>query len=108
VPGIEVRLDLGGFYFRDRDASVVVPSLGGADYDWRVVWPDGSPAYDFYGFGWGSGDPGDGFTTGSYDPEVPNEGVELGTYVEIVNVANDNSWATVHIWNSRTTPGYRR
>ena len=44
VPGIEVRLDLGGFFFRDRDASVVVPSVGGADYDWRVVWPDGSPS----------------------------------------------------------------
>jgi len=107
VPGIEVRLDLGGFYFRDDDASVVVPSAGGADYDWRVVWPDGSPAYDFYGYGWGSGDPRDGFTAGAYDPNVPNEGVEVGTQVEIVNVAKDNSWATVHIWNSRTTPGSR-
>jgi len=107
VPGIEVRLDLGGFYFRDDDASVVVPSAGGADYDWRVVWPDGSPAYDFYGYGWGSGDPRDGFTAGAYDPNVPNEGVEVGTQVEIVNVAKDNSWATVHIWNSRTTPRSR-
>jgi immune inhibitor A len=107
VPGIEVRLDLGGFYFRDADASVVVPSTGGADYDWRVVWPDGSPAYDFYGDGWGSGDPRDGFTAGAYDPNVPNEGVEVGTQVEIVNVAKDNTWATVHIWNSRTTPRKR-
>jgi len=79
VPGIEVRLDLGGFFFRDRDASVVVPSLGGAPYDWRVVWPDGSPAYDFWGGGWGSGDPQDGFTAGEYDPENPNAGVEIGT-----------------------------
>lgn len=104
VPGIEVRLDLGGFFFRDRDASVVVPSLGGADYDWRVVWPDGSPATDFWGGGWGSGDPRDGFTPGAYDPDTPNEGVEIGTNIEIQNVAKDNSWANFHIWNSHTTP----
>jgi immune inhibitor A len=105
VPGIEVRLDLGGFYFRDQDASVVVPSVGGADYDWRVVWPDGSPAYDFWGGGWGSGNPIDGFTPGAYDPNAPNEGVEIGTSIVIQNVAKDNSWATFHIWNSHTNPG---
>jgi immune inhibitor A len=106
VPGIEVRLDLGGFYFRDRSASVVVPSLGGAPYDWRVVWPDGSPATDFFGGGWGSGNPADGFTAGAYDPDVPNDGVELGVNVEIQNTANDNSWANVHVWNSNN-PGNR-
>jgi immune inhibitor A len=107
VPGIEVRLDLGGFYFRDQDASVVVPSVEGADYDWRVVWPDGSPAADFWGGGWGSGDPADGFTPGAYDPDVENEGVEIGTYIELQRVANNNTWANVHIWNSRTTPNHR-
>ena len=107
MPGIEVRLDLGGFYFRDRDASVVVPSYGGADYDWRVVWPDGSPATDFWGGGWGSGDPQDGFTAGAYDPDVPNEGVEIGTYIELQRVAKDSTWANVHIWNSRTMPNHR-
>jgi immune inhibitor A len=104
VPGIEVRLDLGGFYFRDQDASVVVPSLGGADYDWRVVWPDGSPAYDFWGGGWGSGNPADGFTPGAYDPDNPNEGVEIGTNIQILNVAKDYSWVNVHVWNSRINP----
>ncbi|MFC2177347.1 immune inhibitor A domain-containing protein [Actinomycetota bacterium] len=107
VPGIEVRLDLGGFYFRDQDASVVVPSLGGADYDWRVVWPDGSPATDFWGGGWGSGNPADGFTLGAYDPDVGNEGVEIGTYIQLQRVATDNTWANVHIWNSLTNPGHR-
>ena len=107
VPGIEVRLDLGGFYFRDQDASVVVPSAGGADYDWRVVWPDGSPADAFWGDGWGSGNPIDGFTLGAYDPDVPNDGVEIGTNIKIQNVAKDNTWATVHIWNSHTTPSKR-
>ena len=99
VPGIEVRLDLGGFYFRDQDASVVVPSVGGADYDWRVVWPDGSPAEDFWGGGWGSGNPIDGFTEGAYDPNVPNDSVAFGTQINIFNVAKNNSWATVHIRN---------
>ena len=82
---------------RDRSASVVVPSVGLADYDWRVVWPDGSPATDFYGFGWGSGDPIDGFTPGEYDPANPNPSVAYGTTVRIMNTANDNSWATVHV-----------
>ena len=99
VPGIEVRLDLGGFFFRDRDASVVVPSAGGAPYDWRVVWPDGSPAEAFYGGGWGTGDPIDGFTPGAYDPDAPNASVAFGTQVEILNVAKDNTWAVVHIRN---------
>jgi len=108
VPGIEVRLDLGGFYFRDRDASVVVPSVDGADYDWRVVWPDGSPATDFWGGGWGSGDPQDGFTLGAYDPDNPNDSVSLGTQIEVVNTASDNSWATFHIWNSNTTPSNKK
>jgi immune inhibitor A len=107
APGIEVRLDLGGFFFRDQDASVVVPSYGGADYDWRVVWPDGSPATDFWGGGWGSGDPADGFTPGAYDPDVANEGVEIGTYIKLQRVARNNTWANVHIWNSRTNPGHR-
>jgi len=88
VPGIEVRLDLGGFYFRDDDASVVVPSYGGMPYTWRVVWPDGTPATDFYGGGWGSGDPAD-------------DGVEVGTNIEILNQARDGTWGLVHIRNSR-------
>lgn len=104
VPGIEVRLDLGGFFFRDRDASVVVPSVGGADYDWRVVWPDGSPATEFYGGGWGTGDPQDGFTAGVYDPDSPNPGVEIGTYLIIQNVAKDSTWANVHVRNSQSNP----
>jgi immune inhibitor A len=103
VPGIEVRLDLPGlFFFRDQDASVVVPSAGSADYDWRVVWPDGSPATDFYGFGFGTGNPKDGLTLGEYNPNAPNAGVELGTYIEIAGVAKNNSWANIHIWNSHT------
>ena len=100
VPGLEARPDLGGCcYFRDQDASVVVPSVGGADYDWRVVWADGSPAYPYYGGGWGSGDPADGFTAGDYDPDNPNDGVELGTLIEVVKAAKDNSWGAIRVRN---------
>jgi immune inhibitor A len=100
VPGLELRFDLPGvLYFRDQDASVVVPSVGGADYDWRVVWPDGSPATDFWGEGWGSGDPIDGFTPGDYNPSDPNDGVDIGTSIEIHDVADDGSFGIVHIRN---------
>jgi len=77
----------------------VVPSVGGADYDWRVVWPDGSPAYDFFGWDWGTGNPIDGFTPGAYDPDVPNDSVAFGTKVMVVDVADDNSFGVVHIRN---------
>jgi immune inhibitor A len=93
VPGIEVRLDLGGFFFRDQDASVVVPSVGGADYDWRVVWPDGSPAVDFFGGGWGTGNPIDGLWG------IDESSVAFGTQIKIVDVADDNSFGVVHIRN---------
>ncbi len=95
VPGVEVRLDLPGiFYFRDYDASVVVPSHEGTPYTWRIVYPDGTPATDWYGGPFGTGNPAD-------------QDVEIGTNIEIVNDAHDSSWATVHIWNSRTTPTRR-
>jgi immune inhibitor A len=92
VPGVEVRYDLPGvLYFRDDDASVVVPSYDGMPYTWRIVYPDGTPAEDWYGGPFGTGNPAD-------------DGVEVGTYVEILKEARDGSWANVHIWNSRTTP----
>jgi immune inhibitor A len=99
VPGIEVRLDLGGFYYRDQDASVVVPSVGGADYDWRVVWPDGSYAYDFFGDGWGTGDPQDGLVG------IDETSVGFGTQVTIKNTANDNSFAVIHVRNNNQVGG---
>lgn len=92
VPGVEVRYDLPGvLYFRDYNASVVVPSYDGMPYTWRIVYPDGTPAEDWYGGPLGTGNPADA-------------GVEVGTYVEILKEARDASWANVHIWNSRSTP----
>ncbi|MEV0583200.1 immune inhibitor A domain-containing protein [Nonomuraea sp. NPDC050310] len=46
-PGIEVRD--GRLMFRDRDASVVVPSVEGRPYTTRAVNADGTPATELYG-----------------------------------------------------------
>ncbi|MFG2073182.1 immune inhibitor A domain-containing protein [Nonomuraea maritima] len=61
-PGLEV-ID-GGLYYRDFDASVVVPSKGDQAYSTRVVHQDGTPARELYGQQiagtvLGSGNPGD-------------------------------------------------
>ncbi|MFI6480630.1 immune inhibitor A domain-containing protein [Nonomuraea sp. NPDC050663] len=62
-PGIEVRD--GSLYFRDRDASVAVPSRDHLPYTTRVVNADGSPATEQYGrqlsggHVLGTGNPGD-------------------------------------------------
>ncbi|PZG39994.1 protease [Spongiactinospora gelatinilytica] len=62
-PGIEVRED--GLYYRDGDASVVVPSKNDQAYSTRVVNVDGTPAKELYGqvitgnHVLGSGNPGD-------------------------------------------------
>ena len=63
-PGIEIRGN-GSIFYRDFDASVVVPSKGNQPYTTRVVDADGSPLPDLYGLDLGSngvlgtGNPGD-------------------------------------------------
>ncbi|HLT10840.1 MAG TPA: immune inhibitor A domain-containing protein [Micromonosporaceae bacterium] len=88
-PGIEFRPDLGGFFYRDADASVVIPSVDNQPYTTRIVNADGSPATDFYGadFGFtiaGTGNPGDA-------------GVAYGVQVTIKSVGKGNAWATVFV-----------
>ena len=51
-PGIEVRAirpEASAFFFRDVDASTVVPSVGNAPYSTRVVDANGNPLPAFYG-----------------------------------------------------------
>ena len=48
-PGLEVQD--GGLFYRDFDASVVVPSKGDQPYSTRVVNVDGTPATELYGTG---------------------------------------------------------
>ncbi len=74
APGLEFRN--GGFYFRDIDASVVVPSRDVAPYTTRVVHPDGSPATEVYGLDFGF------TTTGTGNPS--DAGVSYGTKIQVV------------------------
>ncbi|ADU49418.1 immune inhibitor A domain-containing protein [Intrasporangium calvum] len=63
VPGLEFRAGVG-FFWRDADASVVVPSYENTPYTTRIVDADGKPVTDLYGadFGFtvaGTGNPAD-------------------------------------------------
>jgi immune inhibitor A len=87
-PGIEFRG--GGYFYRDPDASTVVPSKGNSPYTFRIVNPDGSPATDQYGldFGFpdvsGTGNPGD-------------QGVGYGTVINVAKAMKGNMSAQVEI-----------
>ncbi len=86
-PGLEIRPG-GRLFFRDVDASCVIPARNQAAYTFRIVNPDGTPATDLYGANigvvLGSGNPGDA-------------GVSYGVTIRILKTAKDNSYATVHV-----------
>lgn len=87
VPGLEFRN--GGFYWRDIDASAVVPSRDNTPYSTRIVNPDGSPATGVYGLDFG-------FTvTGSGNPA--DEGVGYGTVIEVAKALDGNRAAQIKI-----------
>ena len=90
-PGIEVRGS--SLFFRDIDASVVLPSVGNAPYSTRVVDANGNPLPALYGI-----DLGANIVLGTGNPG--DQGVNFGVKLEIVRAAKDNSYATV-----RVTPG---
>lgn len=87
-PGVEVLED--GLFFRDWDASTVIPSLDNEHYSTRVVNEDGTPALDWYDV-----DLGGGHTLGSGNPG--DEGKQLGVSFTILRVGQDGKFATVHI-----------
>lgn len=80
-PGVEFREE-GGFY-RDADASVVVPSRDNQPYSTRVVDAQGNPREDLYGEDiglatpLGTGNPGD-------------DGVEYGTRISVLRALRHN------------------
>ncbi|MBD8870079.1 immune inhibitor A domain-containing protein [Nocardioides donggukensis] len=85
APGLEERAD--GYYWRDIDASVVVPSRDNEPYTTRIVNPDGSPAT--YGLNFG-------FTvTGSGNPE--DDGVGYGTSVKVRKTKKANQIAKLFV-----------
>jgi immune inhibitor A len=86
-PGIEV-ID-GDLYYRDADASVVVPSKNDQPYSTRVVHQDGTPATELYGqvvagSTLGTGNPGD-------------EGKALGVQFNLVSPLPGNLGAIVRV-----------
>ena len=88
-PGIEYHNP--GFFFRDIDGSVVIPSRNNEMYSTRVVNADGSPATSQYGrllsggaIRLGSGNPGD-------------EGKQLGVSLTIKGIGAGNKYATVFV-----------
>ncbi|KKK03065.1 immune inhibitor A domain-containing protein [Micromonospora sp. HK10] len=90
-PGLEIRGS--SLYYRDADASVVVPSRQNAPYTTRITNPDGTPATSLYGTPvgatvLGTGNPGDA-------------GVAYGVSITIKRAAKDNSYATVYVTSAR-------
>ena len=87
-PGFEVRGS--SVFYRDIDASTVVPSVGNQPYTTRVVDANGNPLTGLYGIDlglnrvFGTGNPADA-------------GVAFGVSIEVTRVAKDNSYATVHV-----------
>jgi len=82
----------GFLYWRDIDASAVVPAQG--DYTTKITDLDYNPFYGLYGVDvggtvLGSGNPGD-------------DGVQWGLHAAVVNQAKDGSWGMIQVWNSPT------
>jgi immune inhibitor A len=87
-PGIELRGDTA--YYRDFDASTVVPSRGNAPYSTRIVDADGNPLTDLYGEDIGLATP-----LGSGNPA--DSGVGFGTQVTVKRALHGNMSAQIRV-----------
>ncbi|MBT2230556.1 immune inhibitor A domain-containing protein [Nonomuraea sp. NEAU-A123] len=87
-PGLE--LQNGSLFYRDFDASTVVPSKGDQPYSTRVVNLDGTPATELYGT-----DLGGGHVAGSGNPG--DEGKALGVQFKLVSPLPGNLGAIVQV-----------
>jgi immune inhibitor A len=95
-PGLELRGE--DLFFRDADASVVVPSRDQRRYTTRIVDADGNPLTDLYGT-----DLGDGIILGSGNPadgnplDNPVEDLSLGVQFVVRKVAGNNRWVVIGV-----------
>lgn len=87
-PGLELRD--GGLFFRDNDASTVIPSRDNTPYSIRITHPDGSPFPELYGTDLGLGSP-----LGTGNPG--DDGVEFGVEFDIRRMGRGNQYATVFV-----------
>jgi immune inhibitor A len=89
VPGFALRESDGALFYRDRDASVVVPSVGNSLYTTPLYDLDGNrlPAYDGLDIGlgpFGSGNPAD-------------SGVGYGTVIKVKQALDGNKAAVITV-----------
>jgi immune inhibitor A len=93
-PGIEYRPDLNAnnpLFFRDADASVVLPSQGSAPYSVRIVDKDGKIIKSLIG----QIDFGGGVLSGTGNPgEV---GLNFGVKFILIEPGQTNQWAVVQV-----------
>ncbi|WP_109507614.1 immune inhibitor A domain-containing protein [Nocardioides speluncae] len=86
-PGIEIRGT--SLFFRDIDASTVVPSRGNEQYSTRVVDADGTPLPEFYGTDIGIG------ILGTGNPS--DDGVAFNTVIWVVKALQGNKAARISV-----------
>ncbi|WP_353815152.1 immune inhibitor A domain-containing protein [Agromyces sp. SYSU T00266] len=89
VPGLAYNPANGGLYYRDRDASVVVPSVGNAMYSLPIYDMEGNPFPALYGatvagFPLGTGNPAD-------------DGVGFGTVISVKKALTGNTAALIEV-----------
>jgi immune inhibitor A len=89
VPGFALRESDGALFYRDRDASTVVPSVGNAQYSTPLYDLEGNrlPDYDGLDVGlgpFGSGNPAD-------------DGVGYGTVVQVKKAFKGNTTALIRV-----------
>jgi len=99
-PGLELRGE--DLFFRDIDASVVVPSKDQRRYTTRIVDENGNPLTDLYGT-----DLDDGIILGSGNPadgnplDNPVEDLSLGVQFVVRKVAGNNRWVVIGVRAAR-------
>ncbi|WP_430646901.1 immune inhibitor A domain-containing protein [Agromyces sp. GXS1127] len=92
VPGFAIREnadDTLSFFYRDRDASTVVPSVGNAPYSVPLYYLDGTPATDYYGLNIGLGPFGSG--------NPADDGVGYGTVISVKKALTGNTAALIEV-----------
>jgi immune inhibitor A len=92
-PGLEYRPDLNPdnpLFFRDADASVVLPSVDSQPYTVAIVDADGNLVEDQFGI-----DLGGGVLTGTGNPG--DDGVAFGVEIKLLWPGLHNKWATVRV-----------
>ena len=111
-PGFEYRPDLdeaAPLFFRDVDASTVVPSLGNEIYSTRIVDRNGQLLPELYGTDLGSGhvlgtgNPRDGRPAIEGGDPGTTADLSLGVAIQVIRASNNNK--QVQIWVRPGHPG---